>query len=254
MCVGQERAGLRRAKRRARGRESATREPASFGQSVCSASHTDNGPFADRLGRCAPRTPAIRRYKASLVSSLSSNSPRVSSVPSPLIPSSASAHPSARPFKHTTTMRFFAVLALTAAVSSASAAHLQRRQYPDCATPCLASADFGNCDPLDDGCLCKNANFISSTTKCIQGACQGNELQTALTAAQQACLSVGVTLTNSAPAATQTAPASGSSAAASSPTSTSAAPAQTSNNAAVSARGVNALAALAAVGAAALAL
>ncbi|KAI0649884.1 hypothetical protein C8Q79DRAFT_354121 [Trametes meyenii] len=150
-------------------------------------------------------------------------------------------------------MRFFAVLALAAAVSSASAAHLQRRQYPACATPCLASADFGNCDPLDDACLCKNQNFISSTTQCIQGACQGDELQAAVTAAQQACVAVGVTLTSSAPAATQTSPASSGASAATSPTSSSAAPAQTSNNAA-SARGVNALVALAAVGAAALAL
>ncbi|KAI0357019.1 hypothetical protein OH77DRAFT_1519923 [Trametes cingulata] len=151
-------------------------------------------------------------------------------------------------------MRFFAVLALAAAVSSASAAGVHRRQqYPDCAGTCLVSADFGSCDPQDDSCLCKSQSFISSVTDCITKACQGDQLQQAEQAAQAACASVGVTLTSSAPAASATSPAgsSGSNTASASQTSA-AAPSSTSN--AASSRGVNAIAALVAVGAAALAL
>ncbi|KAI0372380.1 hypothetical protein BV20DRAFT_963956 [Pilatotrama ljubarskyi] len=153
-------------------------------------------------------------------------------------------------------MRFSTVLALAAAVSSASAAGVHRRQsYPDCATPCLASADFGSCDPVDDSCLCKSQSFIDSVTKCIVGACQGDQLQAAESAAQSACASVGVTLTSSLPAASSTSPAGSSGSGSSTPaaSSTSAAAPSTTSNAA-SSRGVNALAALVAVGAAALAL
>ncbi|OJT05930.1 hypothetical protein TRAPUB_3220 [Trametes pubescens] len=152
-------------------------------------------------------------------------------------------------------MRCSAILTLAAAVASVSAAGLNRRQasYPACAISCIQNADFGTCDPVDDACLCKSDAFVQGTTTCIAGACSGSDLQQAESAAQSACEAVGVTL-SSAPAATSTAPASSASATASaSVTSTSAAaPSQTSN--AASSRGVNALAALAAVGAAALAL
>ncbi|KAI0772914.1 hypothetical protein BD413DRAFT_473489, partial [Trametes elegans] len=59
-----------------------------------------------------------------------------------------------------------------------------------CANPCLASADFGNCDPLDSGCLCNSQAFVSSTTACITKSCSGNDLQQAEAAAQQVCLAV----------------------------------------------------------------
>ncbi|TBU24736.1 hypothetical protein BD311DRAFT_536598 [Dichomitus squalens] len=85
-------------------------------------------------------------------------------------------------------MRFFAVLALAAAASAAS---LHRRQsFPDCSQSCLANADFGSCDPLDDSCLCKSSSFVNSVTSCIEGACQGSDLTNAESAAQQLCLAV----------------------------------------------------------------
>ncbi|KAI0697623.1 hypothetical protein C8T65DRAFT_525472, partial [Cerioporus squamosus] len=59
---------------------------------------------------------------------------------------------------------------------------------PGCANSCLANADFGSCDPLDDSCLCKSQAFVSSVTDCITGACQGSDLQAAESAAQQLCL------------------------------------------------------------------
>ncbi|OSD00537.1 hypothetical protein PYCCODRAFT_1453309 [Trametes coccinea BRFM310] len=156
-------------------------------------------------------------------------------------------------------MRFFAVLALAAALSTASAAQIDRRQagYPSCALPCLASADFGSCDPTDDNCLCHSSGFINSVTSCVVSACSGSDLQQAESAAQQACASVGVTLTatpsgsqTSSAAPSGTSPASSGSAS----SSTSAAPAATSSTNAASSRSANALAALAVVGAAALVL
>ncbi|RPD61594.1 hypothetical protein L226DRAFT_612382 [Lentinus tigrinus ALCF2SS1-7] len=160
-------------------------------------------------------------------------------------------------------MRFFAVLALAAVASAAS---LNRRQLPSCANSCLANADFGSCDPLDDSCLCNNQGFVSSVTTCIESSCQGSDLQAAESAAQQLCLAVGVTLTAT-PSASATSSGSGSatsgaSAGSTSATSTATSPASSStqtqsgssgsNGAAT--HGVNALAALAAVGAAAFVL
>ncbi|KAL7284696.1 hypothetical protein ACG7TL_002000 [Trametes sanguinea] len=158
----------------------------------------------------------------------------------------------------TSTMRFFAVLALAAALSTASAAQIDRRQagYPSCALPCLANADFGSCDPTDDNCLCHSSGFINSVTSCVLTACSGNDLQQAESAAQQACASVGVTLTAT-PSGSQTSAApSGTSPASSgsASSSTSAAPSATSSTNAASSRSANALAALAVVGAAALVL
>ncbi|KAH9854536.1 hypothetical protein C2E23DRAFT_858262 [Lenzites betulinus] len=148
-------------------------------------------------------------------------------------------------------MRCFAILALAAAVS---AANLSRRQaaYPACSLPCLASADFGSCDPSDDNCLCHSAAFINSTTTCITSSCSGDDLKTAEAAAQSACLSVGVTL-SSTPSASQTAPASSAATSASASASSPASSASTTPNSAAS-RGANALVALAAVGAAAFVL
>ncbi|TBU44112.1 hypothetical protein BD309DRAFT_836884, partial [Dichomitus squalens] len=59
---------------------------------------------------------------------------------------------------------------------------------PDCSQSCLANADFGSCDPLDDSCLCKSSSFVNSVTSCIEGACQGSDLTNAESAAQQLCL------------------------------------------------------------------
>ena len=59
-----------------------------------------------------------------------------------------------------------------------------------CANDCLINADFGDCDPLDDSCLCHNQAFVSSVTVCIQRACSGDELASAESAAQQLCEAV----------------------------------------------------------------
>ncbi|KAM5536780.1 hypothetical protein V8D89_009498 [Ganoderma adspersum] len=170
-------------------------------------------------------------------------------------------------------MRFFAVLALAAAVSAAS---LQRRQsFPSCSTTCLTNANFGSCDPLDDSCLCHDSGFISSVTNCIVGACTGSDLTNAEAAAQQLCLAVGVTLTATPTAsgsasasasgsasatgsavgsATATSPAGSSSGSASASAASSTATTTASGANGAASHGVNALAALAAVGAVALAL
>ncbi|KAF9484322.1 hypothetical protein BDN70DRAFT_872830 [Pholiota conissans] len=105
-------------------------------------------------------------------------------------------------------MRFSTVaFTLFGAAASASASTLVARQspYPDCANPCLASADFGDCDPTDNHCLCTNSAFVSGTTTCIESSCTGADLAKAISVSQGICLSVGVTLTSS-PAATSTTP------------------------------------------------
>ncbi|KAI1792478.1 hypothetical protein LXA43DRAFT_1093711 [Ganoderma leucocontextum] len=160
-------------------------------------------------------------------------------------------------------MRFFAVLALAAAVSAAS---LQRRQsFPTCSQSCLTDANFGSCDPLDDACLCKDSGFVSSVTSCISSACTGSDLTNAEAAAQQLCLAVGITLTATPTASGSSGSATSTGSASGSPTATS--PSGTSSSSTASSTstttsgsngaasyGVNGLAALAAVGAVALVL
>ncbi|KAG6918298.1 hypothetical protein DXG01_015390 [Tephrocybe rancida] len=178
-------------------------------------------------------------------------------------------------------MRFtFAALALAASTVSAS---IIARQIPSCANECLfgSGVDLDGCGPTDNICLCKSQKFVSKSTTCIEAACSGADLATALSVSQQICLSVGVTLTNEAPAptessastpavpstdgvsspaptkastkATTTAPSTSKTSSASTTGSSSAAPAATTTNAAV-ANSVNAIAGLAAIGLAALAL
>ncbi|KAI0074342.1 hypothetical protein K474DRAFT_1665531 [Panus rudis PR-1116 ss-1] len=159
------------------------------------------------------------------------------------------------------------IVALSGFVATASAATLFARQYPDCANPCIANADIGSCSADDLGCLCKNPDFISSTTSCILSSCSADDATKAEATARSFCETVGVTLTST-PAATSTS-ASQSSASSGSSSATSAAPSgsATSPSSASSAspsatgspngamtHGVNALAGLAAVGLAALAL
>ena len=59
-----------------------------------------------------------------------------------------------------------------------------------CALPCVANANFGSCSHQDNACLCKSQAFINSTTTCIQGACQGQDLQNAEAYSQAICKSV----------------------------------------------------------------
>ncbi|KAJ3860592.1 hypothetical protein EV359DRAFT_85177 [Lentinula novae-zelandiae] len=90
-------------------------------------------------------------------------------------------------------MRSFTFLLATAAVAgSTSTFGFSPRQLnlPTCALPCLtatSSTSFGNCSSTDDACLCSNPQFISNTATCIEGACTGNDLQTALSAAEALC-------------------------------------------------------------------
>ncbi|KAA1475341.1 hypothetical protein DENSPDRAFT_852913 [Dentipellis sp. KUC8613] len=164
-------------------------------------------------------------------------------------------------------MRFTLATVAAALASTASASNLllaRQAGYPNCAVPCLTSADFGSCSQSDLKCLCTSANFITSVTQCIESSCQGSDLTNAEAAAQSECAAIGVSLTSSIPAPTSTAPSSAapSSAAQSSGSPSSSAPASTSpspssgsgaaNGALVN--GPNALAAAAALGLAVLAL
>ncbi|THU97529.1 hypothetical protein K435DRAFT_63627 [Dendrothele bispora CBS 962.96] len=101
---------------------------------------------------------------------------------------------------------FFVVVA--ALFNGASASVLRARQIPNCAAQCIASADYGNCQPTDNVCLCNNNAFVSSTASCIASSCQGDELQEANAASQALCAAVGVTLTSSVAAPTSTTPTS----------------------------------------------
>ncbi|KAG9310172.1 hypothetical protein JVU11DRAFT_9795 [Chiua virens] len=102
-------------------------------------------------------------------------------------------------------MRFAVPLSvLLAAVSSTLAALTARQSLPSCAVPCMENADTGSCAPVDDSCLCKNQQFINSTASCIASSCTGSDLQNADAYAQQLCLAVGVTLTESSATSTST--------------------------------------------------
>ncbi|OJA13919.1 hypothetical protein AZE42_08575, partial [Rhizopogon vesiculosus] len=97
------------------------------------------------------------------------------------------------------TMRFpIVILALSATFSSAFAALTARQAaLPNCASTCLADADYGTCASTDDTCLCNSPAFINSTTTCIQATCTGSDLTNAEEASQALCAAVGVTLTAS---------------------------------------------------------
>ncbi|KAJ3808340.1 hypothetical protein EV368DRAFT_84802 [Lentinula lateritia] len=97
-------------------------------------------------------------------------------------------------------MRSFASLLAAVAVAGSTFAsgHSPRQlNLPTCALPCLtatSSTSFGSCSSTDEACLCSNPQFISNTTTCIEGACTGNDLQTAISAAEALCAQAGVTL------------------------------------------------------------
>ncbi|TFK68139.1 hypothetical protein BDN72DRAFT_769779 [Pluteus cervinus] len=140
-------------------------------------------------------------------------------------------------------MRFsIAVAAIFGAVSASAV--LLPRQFPDCATACMANADPGSCQVTDNHCLCEDAAFVNSVTSCITSSCTGADLQTSLDGAQQLCAAVGVTLTST-PAASATPSGAASSGSAASPSA--------SPNAGMS-NTVNTVAGIVALGAAVLAL
>ncbi|KAK0194688.1 hypothetical protein F5146DRAFT_1135440 [Armillaria mellea] len=157
-------------------------------------------------------------------------------------------------------MRFSLVVLPLSALVGSSAASLNARQLPSCAVSCITGSNtsYGDCSASDNACLCKNANFVSSAESCITSNCTGDDLQTALSAAQALCAAAGVTLTSEAVSATSTSPSSSSSASsasrASSSASTSASAASTSSSNGALTVGSNAVAGLAAIGLVALAL
>ena len=89
-------------------------------------------------------------------------------------------------------MRRFALLALTI-VAWAPLGNGQ--SFPSCANTCLVYADFGDCDPLDNECLCNSKAFIGSLEGCLWDRCTGGDLAQAEKAVHNLCAAVGVTLT-----------------------------------------------------------
>ncbi|KAF9042817.1 hypothetical protein BDZ89DRAFT_1059715 [Hymenopellis radicata] len=81
------------------------------------------------------------------------------------------------------------VSALLATVS-ASSLGLMRRQYPDCASPCITNVDYHGCSASSIPCLCKNSDYVKETTACMVASCSGDDLQQALGVAQGLCESV----------------------------------------------------------------
>ncbi|KAI3611881.1 hypothetical protein WG66_016217 [Moniliophthora roreri] len=151
-------------------------------------------------------------------------------------------------------MKSFTVAILAAASASASTLFARQAGIPSCAATCITQAKIPDgCDPTDNGCLCRNQEFVQSTSDCVKSTCSGNDLTQAEALAQQLCADQGVTLTDSA-SPTQTGSPSGPAASGGSAS----APAQstapsTGNNGALS-NGANIMASLAGIGLVALAL
>ncbi|KIM82729.1 hypothetical protein PILCRDRAFT_820030 [Piloderma croceum F 1598] len=123
-------------------------------------------------------------------------------------------------------MRFtLTLVAAAGAFSAATASIYSRQSLPSCALSCMETANYGSCSQQDNACLCRNAQFVSSTTACIQSACDASDLAAAEQYSQALCDAVGVTLTSSGTAATATSttPSSSSTASASTPSQTGAA-------------------------------
>ncbi|KAJ7151739.1 hypothetical protein C8R46DRAFT_491770 [Mycena filopes] len=96
-------------------------------------------------------------------------------------------------------MRFsatVAVFALFAASATASYTPLHARQtFPDCSSSCFAHPNLGACQAGENECLCKDDTFVNSMFQCIQDACKGQDLATAIADAAGLCAAAGVTLT-----------------------------------------------------------
>ncbi|KAG8996177.1 hypothetical protein FRB94_008509 [Tulasnella sp. JGI-2019a] len=90
-----------------------------------------------------------------------------------------------------------AFLAIVAAntVSAASLHYARQLAFPSCATPCLPTTQFDNCQTSDNVCLCTNADYVHSTNACFNDSCSGSDLDGAVSLARTICQSVGVTMT-----------------------------------------------------------
>ncbi|KAG6815309.1 hypothetical protein H0H93_010284 [Arthromyces matolae] len=98
----------------------------------------------------------------------------------------------------------FTVTAVLALFASSASAGLIARQFPSCADDCVMgdNVNYGGCSSTDNVCLCKSETFVSASTACIEAACSGSDLQTALSISRELCASVGVTLTSTFEAST----------------------------------------------------
>ncbi|KAF7291102.1 CFEM domain-containing protein [Mycena indigotica] len=159
-------------------------------------------------------------------------------------------------------MRFTAAAALFSLFAATAASTVTRRQFPgfpDCSQDCLAHPNLDTCKAGDNTCLCNNSVFVQSTFTCIQNACKGQDLATAIEGAYQLCLAVHVTLVSAKGAefsATASLPsASGNaSAATSAPASASRSPAPSTTPNAALGRSASTTLGLVAIGALAMAL
>ncbi|QRV99018.1 CFEM domain protein [Ceratobasidium sp. AG-Ba] len=143
-----------------------------------------------------------------------------------------------------------ASIAVLAFVAAASASVFERQGIPACAMQCMATADYGSCQPTDNACLCKSDTFVNSTYICIASTCKGDDLDSAIAGARALCAASGVTLTQSIPASTgaPTATSPAGSGSASATASSTAAPSSSPNSASTfGVSGLGALAALAGV-------
>ncbi|EEB91263.1 hypothetical protein MPER_10408 [Moniliophthora perniciosa FA553] len=75
---------------------------------------------------------------------------------------------------------------VTISILVAFAASVSAQNLPTCAFTCITGADTGGCG-MDNKCLCSNQAFVESATKCIMSSCSGDDLQTAISAAQGLC-------------------------------------------------------------------
>jgi CFEM-containing surface protein len=65
--------------------------------------------------------------------------------------------------------------------------YILSQNVPTCALTCISNANLGDCAQTDNACLCKNQQFIASTTTCIESTCTGSDLQEAIEFVQAIC-------------------------------------------------------------------
>ncbi|KAF2740435.1 hypothetical protein EJ04DRAFT_518746 [Polyplosphaeria fusca] len=102
----------------------------------------------------------------------------------------------------------FSSLTILAALGSFALAQNPLDQLPKCAQTCFGS-DYGNCAPLDIGCVCGNTALIQKISCCVFATCTDAERDTTIKFAAGLCQANGVTV-NTNPTCSSTVAASGS--------------------------------------------
>ncbi|KAF7293141.1 CFEM domain-containing protein [Mycena chlorophos] len=87
-------------------------------------------------------------------------------------------------------MRFTAAVTLFTLFAASTASTLPPPPAPVVGFPLLRQRAG------DDTCLCNNNTFVTSTFQCIESACKGEDLATAIQGAYELCLSVKVTISS----------------------------------------------------------